>query len=364
VPRLGEYFDRSPFRQRFEDKGRFSDDCKRIPTFVVTDEEATFVGISAILSQQVSGAESSQGSSLLGRIQRSLGSLSPAEKRVADYVLDHPRSAMNDPIAQIAAAAGVSQPTVIRVCRSLGCDGLSDFKLRLASGLTGTVPLTHTQVTGGDTMLELGEKVLGNTASAILHMRGQLNRDVIDRAIELLAGAARIEFYATGHYAAVALDAQLKFLRLGLPSMIYTETRLQQFASSVVGPGVVVVIISSTGRVSELLEVADRARERGATVVAITASLLPLARKADLALIVDHVEDAATQLPMIGRILYLLMIDILAVGVAMRRGAQAMVEIDERHLSELAGVSPRGSPGVSTAGRFASLTTHSRSVVG
>jgi glucokinase len=110
--------------------------------------------------------------------------------------------------------------------------------------------------------------------------------------------------------------------------------------------------------------VTDRARERGATVVAITASLSPLARRADLALIVDHVEDAAAQLPMIGRILYLLMVDILAVGVAMRRGADAMVEIDENKLGELASVAQRGSPGVSTAGRFANLTTHSRAIVG
>ncbi|HEY8707716.1 MAG TPA: glucokinase, partial [Burkholderiaceae bacterium] len=163
VPRLGAYFDRSPFRARFEDKGRFSDYCKGIPTFVITAEHATFVGVSAILAQQIRGLESSQGSALLGQIQRARGSLSPAEKRVADYVLAHPRSVLNDPIAQIALAAAVSQPTVIRFCRSLGCEGLSDFKLRLASGLTGTVPVTHTQVTGDDSMLELGVKVLSNT---------------------------------------------------------------------------------------------------------------------------------------------------------------------------------------------------------
>lgn len=72
-----------------------------------------------------------------------------------------------------------------------------DFKLRLASGLTGTVPLTHTQVTGDDTMLELGVKVLGNTASAILQMRGHLSRETVDRAIDLLNAADRIELYGT-----------------------------------------------------------------------------------------------------------------------------------------------------------------------
>jgi glucokinase len=284
----------------------------------------------------------------LGQIQRSLNNLSPAERRVADYMLAHPRSAMNDPIAQIALAAEVSQPTVIRFCRSLGCVGLSDFKLRLASGLTGTIPLTHVQVTTEDSMLELGVKVLGNTASAILQMRGQLNRDTVDHAIDLIDAAERLEFYGSGHYATVAQDAQLKMLRLGVSSMSYVEARAQKFASNIVRPGVVVVIISSTGRVPELLEVAETARLRGAKVVAVTSSLSPLARKADVALIVDHAEDAATQVPMIGRILYLLMIDILAVGVALRRGVDAMDAFGEgaaaRSPSDRRGFSPADKP--------------------
>ena len=367
VPRLGAYFDQSAFRSRFEDKGRFSDYCKGIPTFVVTAANATFLGVSAILSEQIRGLGSSHGSALMGQIQHAIASLSPAEKRVAEYVLAHPRSAMNDPIARIALAAAVSQPTVIRFCRSLGCEGLSDFKLRLASGLTGTVPLTHTQVVGDDTMLELGVKVLGNTASAILQMRSQLNRETVDQATYLLAGADRIEFYGTGHDSIVARDAQMKFLRLGLPTTAYTDARLQKFASLVVRPGVVVVIFSSSGRVAELVEVADNARERGARVIAITASMSPLARKADIALIVDPVEDSVTQMPMVGRILYLLMIDILAVGVAMRSGAPegAVADVDAQGFEAGAAAdalptSRRAPLGVHTAAALAHLSTHSR----
>ncbi len=360
VPRLGEYFDRSPFRARFEDKGRFSDYCKGIPTFVITAEHATLVGASTILSQQIRGLESSQSPTLLNQIQRSLTSLSPAERRVADYVLAHPRSAMNDPIAQIALASEVSQPTVIRFCRSLGCKGLSDFKLRLASGLTGTIPLTHAQVTGEDSMLELGVKVLGNTASAILQMRGQLNRASVDQAIDLLNAAERVEFYGTGHFGVVAQDAQLKFLRLGVSSMSYTETGLQQFACRVVRPGVVVVIISSSGRVPELTEVADKVRALGASVIAITASLSPLARKADVALIVEHAEDAQTQVPMIGRILYLLMIDILAVGVAMRRGVNALLAVGDGAPSNSAPGDRRNGAAVKAKGPFTHLSSSSR----
>ena len=368
VPRLGEYFDRSPFRTRFEDKGRFSGYLQQIPTFVITAEHATFVGASAILAQQLRSAEAGEASFILAQIRRSRGALSRAEARVADHVLAHPRTVLNDPIAEIARAAGVSQPTVIRFCRSLGYDGLSDFKLRLASGLTGTVPITHTQVTVEDSVLELGAKVLGNTASAILQLRDHLHRDTMDRAIDLLTAADRVEFYAVGHYGVVADDAQFKFLRFGLPSSSVTDPRRQMLTANVLRPSDVVVIISSSGRVDDLLAVADLAHARGAAVVAITASQSPLAKKADVALIVDHIEDIATHVPMVSRILHLLVIDILAVGVAMRRGAENVPPLPDDAAAGLDETLPptrepsarHAGPGISAAGPLARLTSHSR----
>jgi glucokinase len=368
VPRLGLYFDQSPFRQRFEDKGRFTDYMKGIPTFVITATDATLLGASVILASQLRELDGAQGSAILSQIRRALASLSPAEQRVAQHVLAQPRSALNDPIATIARLADVSQPTVIRFCRSLGCEGLSDFKLRLASGLTGTIPITHTQVTGKDSMLELGAKVLGNTASAILQARDHLNRDSMDRAMRMIAGSSRVEIYAVGHYGAVASDAQFKFLRVGVSAVAHTDPRLQTLSASLLRPDDVVLIISSSGRIAELLAVAETALERGAKVIAITASQSPLARKADLALIVDHVEDIATQVPMISRILHLLMVDILVVGVTLHRGtsvpalgSEATVGLDEvAPGGQPAPGARRKGPGVSAAGPLAHLTSHSR----
>ncbi|PZP29428.1 MAG: glucokinase [Roseateles depolymerans] len=362
VPRLGEYFDRSPFRARFEDKGRFRDYVAAMPTFVITAEHATFKGVSAILENQLRALQASPGSAILGQIRRARGELSPAELRVADHVLAHPRAVLNDPIAEIARAANVSQPTVIRFCRSLGCEGLSDFKLRLASGLTGTVPVTHTQVTSSDSMLEMGAKVLGNTASSILQMRSHLNRDTIDRAIDLLLAAGRVEFYALGHYSVVAQDAQFKFLRFGMPCGAYTDPRLQLLAADVLRAGDVAVIISSGGKLPELLAVVDKVQQRGGRVVAITANQSPLAKKADAALIVDHIEDVATHLPMVSRVLHLLMIDILAVGVAMRRNPDAVSAIASTTATEdeLKPGARTAAPGVSLATPLSRLTSHSR----
>ena len=364
VPRLGEYFEKSHFRARFEQKGRFSSYVAAIPCFVITAEHATFIGASTILEAQLKATQADSGSAILSQIRRVRHELSPAELRVAEHVIAHARAVVNDPIAEIARAADVSQPTVIRFCRSLGCEGLSDFKLRLASGLTGTVPVTHIQVTNDDSALELGAKVLGNTASSILQVRSQLNKDMIERAIDLIMNANRVEFYAIGHYGVVANDAQFKFLRLGIPCSAHTDSRLQLLSASVLGVQDVVVVSSSSGRLPELLEVVEKARERGAKVIAIATSHSPLIRKADVALIVDHVEDITTYLPMVSRILHLLVIDMLAVGVAMRinpesngvLAGEADESLDEAKTAERKMGAKSDTLGVS----LAKLTSHSR----
>lgn len=317
VPRLGSYFDRSGFRARFEAKGRFSEYVAHIPTYVITTDTPTFTGVSAILNAQLK--KRSGGATLLERVRQARGELSAAEQRVADLVLAQPRSVLNDPIMDIAQRAGVSQPTVVRFCRSLGYAGLSDFKLKLASGLTGTIPVSHTQVRRTDSALELGAKVLDNTAAALLSVRDQLNTAAVERAIDALLAAHRIEFYAIGNYAVVAQDAQYKFLRFGVSSAAYTEPRLQAMAAAALKPGDVVVAISGSGKMNDLLKSVEAALEAGARVIALTPSHSPLAKRATETIAIDHPEDVATQIPMISRILYLVVIDILAVGVAMRR---------------------------------------------
>jgi glucokinase len=348
VPRLGGYFEQSPFRRRFEAKGRFSTYTANIPTYVITADNATFVGAAAILDAQL---RKRGGASVLDRIRQQQLSLSPAEKRVAELVLARPRFILNEPIIEIARAADVSQPTVIRFCRTLGCEGLSDFKLRLASSLTGTIPVTHTQVTDRDTALELGAKVLGNTASAILQIRDQLNRKAIDDAIELLLAARRIECYAVGNYGVVAEDAQFKFLRLGLPATAHKDPRVQAMAAQLLGPDDVLLVITSTGKIAELNEAVEVALSRGAKVIAITATQAPLARRATISLALDHSEDLATQVPMISRILFLLVVDILTVGVAMRTGGTP-------ELTEMVDIA--GDPALNRAASRANLVSHSR----
>ncbi len=314
VPRMGEWFKRSPFRARFEAKGRFTDYIADIPTYVITTPHVAFDGVATILSEHLRGR--SGANTLMDRVQQLQHELTPAEQRVANLVLEQPRLVLNEPIAEIARLADVSQPTVIRFCRSLGFLGLADFKLKFASSLTGSIPVRHSQVRISDSTHDLSAKVIDNTVSAILKFRDQLDVHAIDRAIELVSRARRIEFYAMGNSRVVALDGQHKFFRFRIPSALYGDSHLFTLAAGLLGPGDVVVAISNSGALPELLAAVDAARAASADVIAITSSQSPLARRATVCLAVDHAEDSTHFLSMISRILQLLLIDIMAVGVS------------------------------------------------
>jgi len=314
VPRLGEWFALSPFRTRFEAKGRFSDYLADIPTYVITTPNPAFHGVATILAEHLRGR--SGANTLMERIGQLREELSPAEARVATLVLEHPRTVLNEPIAEIARLADVSQPTVIRFCRSLGFQGLAEFKLKFASSLTGAIPVRHSQVRMSDSTHDLSAKVIDNTVSAILRFRDQLDVRSLDRAIELVSRARRVEFYALGNSRAVALDGQHKFFRFRIPTALYGDAHLFTLAAGLLGPGDVVIAVSNSGGLPELLQAVDIARAAGADVIAISNSQSPLARKASVCLAVDHSEDSTSFLSMISRILQLLLIDIMAVGIS------------------------------------------------
>ena len=332
VPRMGDWFSQSQFRARFEAKGRFSSYLAEIPTFVITTPNPAFHGVATILSEHLRGR--SGANTLMERIGHLQHELTPAEQRVATLVLEHPRLVLNEPIAGIAKLAEVSQPTVIRFCRSLGFLGLADFKLKFASSLTGAIPVRHSQVRTGDSTHDVSAKVIDNTVSAILRFRDQLDVRSIDRAIELLTHANRVEFYAMGNSRVVALDGQHKFFRFRIPTASYGDSHLFALAAELLKPGDVVVAISNSGRLPELLTAVDAARAAGADVIAITSSGSPLAKKASVCLAVDHAEDSTSFLSMISRILQLLLIDILSVGISLDGAAAdgGELEADQRRM--------------------------------
>lgn len=257
---------------------------------------------------------------MLAKIEHHVPTLSDAERKVAQCILAQPDEAVKLAVGDMARRAQVSQPTVIRFCRSMGYRGWPDFKLKLAASIMGGVPYVHSTLRTGDPTSVLAAKVFDNAVTALLRARNDINTDRVDAAIALLAGARRIEFYGQGNSGIVAADAQHKFFRYDLAAVAYCDTHVQLMAASLLGPKDVLVAISHSGRSKDLLEAVGLARKNKCPVIAITASNTPLAAQASVFLRADTQEDTDLYSPMLSRLVHLAIIDLLALGVALARG--------------------------------------------
>ena len=265
---------------------------------------------------------------MLDRIQAALPSLAPAEQRVGKLCLADPRAFAKLPVSVLADRSHVSKPTVVRFCRSVGFDGLADFKRKLAGTVNEGVPFIHRSVDTDDKTADVMVKVIDNTVAAFLKYRNEASTAALDKAMAALMtayeGKHRIQFFGVGNSGVVAQDAQHKFFRLGVNTVSYSDGHMQVMSASTLGPGDCVVVISNSGRTRDLMDACDIARKNGATTIVITASGSPLAGAGHIHLSADHPESFDKYSPMVSRLLHLMIIDILATCMALRIGGDTL----------------------------------------
>jgi len=311
VPRLAWRIAGSRFRERFEAKGRFQRYLSEIPTYLITAENPTLFGVRSILDEALNRRPASD---LLAEIRDRLPELAKAFRLVAEDLLAAPGAFVQSATSQLAKRAGVSDPTIMRFCRAFGYDGIPEFKRALALALTGTIPIRHSTVERSDSALELGKKVLDNTVSAVLQMRQQLEGEALTKASALVRAAKRLRLFGVGHSGVTCRDAETRFVRLGYDAQAITDTALMAPYANLIHPDDGIILISNSGTIPELIQIAEAAKRKGAAVLGITHHRAQLAKYCDVVLAVDHNENDGEHVSMISRILQLLMVDIITVG--------------------------------------------------
>jgi RpiR family carbohydrate utilization transcriptional regulator len=265
---------------------------------------------------------------MLDRIKACLPSLAPAEQRVGKLCLADPRAFAKLPVSELAVRSHVSKPTVVRFCRSVGYDGLSDFKLKLAGTVNEGVPFIHRSVDADDKIGDVMVKVIDNTVAAFLKYRNDASTMAIEKAVVALVQAyqagRQIQFFGVGNSGIVAQDAQHKFFRLGVNTTAYSDGHMQVMSASVLKAGDCVVVVSNSGRTRDLMDACDIARKNGAITIVITASGSHLASAGHIHLSADHPEGYDKYSPMVSRLLHLMIVDILATAVALRIGSATL----------------------------------------
>ncbi|OFE13261.1 transcriptional regulator [Pseudohongiella acticola] len=256
---------------------------------------------------------------LISKIKERRELLRKSERKVADFVIDNTSAVLGMRIVDVAARADVSEPTVVRFCRALDFDGFQSFKLQLAQHLGANSSYSQFSVDDRDTVADLSHKVFDSTIGSLLTVRDQLDPTALEQAIAAINEANRVEFYGFGASGSVASDAQHKFFRLQLSSTAYTDPHIQHMSAISLSPKDVVVAISQSGRTKALIQSVELALEAGATVVGLAPQDTPLSKLSTIPIYVNMEEDLQVFTPVSSRIAHLLVIDVLAMGVARLR---------------------------------------------
>ncbi len=259
---------------------------------------------------------------LLDSIRTQLDSLSKSERKVALAVLERPTQTVSQNITALARHAQVSEPTVVRFCRTLGYDGWHEFKLKLAQGLALAMPGMNEQPSQDDLAADLVNKICSRSINTLLDLRNNLNPDAVQRALDILSRANKIEFYGQGTSGIVATDAQHKFFRSGVPTVAYADPAIHAIAASLLRGGDAVVAISQRGNSAALVRSVKLARRGGADVIVLAPSGTPLADLATVLIPIDLIFNTDPYTPISARLAYLVVIDVLAVGLALQRGPE------------------------------------------
>ena len=253
---------------------------------------------------------------LLRQIKNSLPELRKSERAVGEFVLEDPKSIINMKTAEASEKIGISEPTLIRFCKALGFSGYQDFKINLSQQLAADDYFVMYEIDEDDSIHELCEKVFDTTISEILNVRSQIDQNILEEAIEALANARRVEFYAFGGSVPIAMDAQHKFFRLKIPSSCISDPHIQFMSANSLNSKDVVVAISQSGNTAALVESIKTVKSFGVIVIGLMPSNTPLSRICDISLDIDVGENARLTRPLTSRLAYMAIIDVLAVGVA------------------------------------------------
>lgn len=258
---------------------------------------------------------------LLQKINQDSLSLSKSDKKLAAIVQTDPSSVIHLSIAKLAHQAGVSEPTVNRFCHKLGCDGYPDFKLRLAQEISSSGQLFVENMDADDDSVVVIKKVLASIQTSVQSLANTIEPIALDTAASHIANCKSVNFFGMGASGSVALDAQHKFFRFGIPVIAHTDFINQRMMCSMMKPDDVAVFISYTGRTEAIVHNARLAQQCGATVIGITMKGSPLAAQCSTILNAVTAEDTDLFTPMTSRIIHLAVIDMLATSVALKLGA-------------------------------------------
>jgi DNA-binding MurR/RpiR family transcriptional regulator len=203
-------------------------------------------------------------------------------------------------------------------------EGYPQLRIRLAAEAARRVEPPDARVVGGDIppgadFAQIIATIAFNDARAVEETAEQLDPAICERVVDAINGAGRIDIYGAGASGFVASDFQQKLHRIGRTAFYWPDVHTALTSAALLGKGDVAIGISHTGTTSDVVEVLEQARSRGATTVALTNfPRSPITEAADFVLTTAARETTYRSGATASRLAQLTVVDCLFVGVAAR----------------------------------------------
>lgn len=261
-----------------------------------------------------------QNNKCLIKIRGIYPSFNDAERRVADFVLKYSEKTIDLSITQVASKSSVSIATITRFVNLLGFKNFPSMKISLAQDLSSPFQNIHEDIKDSDNPATVIHKVFHTNIQSLYDTLEILNSEDVVKVVGFLCNADNVVLYGVGGSAAVALDAQNRFLHLGINCHSYVDPYIQLVISATLSKNDLAIGISHTGKTKPVCEALVLAKKQGAKTICITNYIgSPITKNADICLYTALREKKVSTATMSSRIAQLAIIDAIYILTAIKK---------------------------------------------
>lgn len=262
--------------------------------------------------------------SVLKVLNAQLGSMTQADRQIAEFIIEHPERMLTLSSSGLAAATGRSQSSVVKFSQKMGYGGYQQLKLAVnkAKAMEWQTPggVIHGTIEANDSYMTILQKLIGSKLLSMRETSAANSENTIDLALEALNTARRIQLAGVGASSLVAKDFSYKLLKLGRVVVLDSDTHIQMSNASALNSSDVLMALSHSGRSLETLRIAELAKKRGATVISMTGMQPnPLLELADINLFTVGDEERVRSSAITSRDAQLMLTDMLFILLLRRQ---------------------------------------------
>lgn len=206
------------------------------------------------------------GTALLTRLNQAFDLYSGALARAAQYIVENPEKVVFQSLADLSDYSEVGQASIVRLCRKLGYDGFTDFKLALSADLALRDARSPETEDSPDPL----SRIAGLLCASITETRALQEDARLRRVADRLAASVRIDLFGAGVSGIIGELISYRLLRLGYHATAMRDPVLAHEVSSGLGADATAIAVSQSGTTPDTVKFLKHARDAGAFTIALT----------------------------------------------------------------------------------------------